>query len=170
MALGRNYHLFKKNPAVLDVGTGTGILAAFAAMQGATRVIAVDASGMTKWAEGLVHFNNLQDKITVIRSRIEDLADLPHDLTKVDMIVSEWMGYGLFNESVLDSVIIARKKFLKPGGIILPDTAVLKMAGSSWTREIGMRGPMGKRKLGIHTTFANSVARTEPHSLQKEVQ
>lgn len=41
----------------------------------------------------------------------------------VDVIVSEWMGYGLLCESMLQSVIHARDTWLKPGGAILPDIA-----------------------------------------------
>ena len=38
-----------------------------------------------------------------------------------DVIVSEWMGYGLFFESMLDTVLYARDKYLKPDGALLPD-------------------------------------------------
>lgn len=58
---------------------------------------------------------------------IEKLERLPVGQTaepgKVDVIVSEWMGYCLLYESMLDSVLYARDKFLVPGGAILPDTA-----------------------------------------------
>ena len=33
---------------------------------------------------------------------------------QVDVIISEWMGYFLVFESMLDSVLIARDRFLKP--------------------------------------------------------
>ena len=44
---------------------------------------------------------------------------LPVD--KVDLIVSEWMGYFLLYESMLDSVVFARDKYLAPGGACMPD-------------------------------------------------
>lgn len=50
---------------------------------------------------------------------------LPVD--KVDVIVSEWMGYFLFYESMLDTVLYARDKWLKEDGIILPDRASLSL-------------------------------------------
>lgn len=50
---------------------------------------------------------------------------LPVD--KVDIIISEWMGYFLFYESMLDTVIYARDKWLAPGGIIMPDKATLSL-------------------------------------------
>ena len=41
----------------------------------------------------------------------------------VDVIVSEWMGYGLLYESMLESVLFARDKFLKEGGVVFPSSA-----------------------------------------------
>jgi len=45
--------------------------------------------------------------VTIIKGKVEEVK-LPVD--KVDIIVSEWMGYFLFYESMLDTVIIARDK------------------------------------------------------------
>ena len=42
---------------------------------------------------------------------------LSSQVTKVDVIVSEWMGYFLLYESMLDSVIWARDKYLAEGGL-----------------------------------------------------
>ena len=43
----------------------------------------------------------------------------------VDVIVSEWMGYALLYESMLNSVLHARDKWLVPGGVLLPDQATI---------------------------------------------
>lgn len=48
------------------------------------------------------------------------------------MIGSEWMGYFLLYESMLDSVIYARDKFLSKNGILMPNLACLYLAGSSF--------------------------------------
>jgi predicted RNA methylase len=110
---------FIKGRVVLDVGCGTGVLAIFCAKAGAKKVYAVDASALTKSTEQIVRDNGLQDIITVIRCKAEDL-DLPE---KVDVIVSEWMGTMLVFESMLDAVIVTRDKWLKDGGLMLPGTA-----------------------------------------------
>lgn len=36
------------------------------------------------------------------------------------MIISEWMGFYLLHESMLESVIMARDRFLRPQGLMLP--------------------------------------------------
>ena len=45
---------------------------------------------------------------------------LPHS---IDVLLSEWMGYCLLYELMLSSVLLARDRWLKPGGAIIPDTA-----------------------------------------------
>lgn len=44
------------------------------------------------------------------------------------MIISEWMGYFLLRESMFDSVIVARDKWLKPGGCMFPSHATMSIA------------------------------------------
>ncbi|PBK95719.1 S-adenosyl-L-methionine-dependent methyltransferase [Armillaria gallica] len=105
-----------EDAVVLDVGCGTGILSLFAARGGAKRVYAVDASDIAEKAEKIIKVNGMEDIITVIRGKIEDLT-IPE---KVDIIISEWMGYALLYESMLDSVLSARDRFLRPGGIMAP--------------------------------------------------
>ncbi|KAI0036261.1 S-adenosyl-L-methionine-dependent methyltransferase [Vararia minispora EC-137] len=110
---------------VLDVGCGTGILSLFAAKAGAAHVYAVDASGIADRARAIVRANGYEDTITVIRGKVEDIV-LP-DGAQVDVIVSEWMGYALLYESMLDSVLAARDRFLKPGGVLAPSQARMEL-------------------------------------------
>ncbi len=112
-----------ENKVVLDVGCGTGVLSIFSAKAGAKKVYAVDGcKRIADLATKLVASNNFSDTITVINAKVEDL-ELPE---KVDVIVSEWMGYCLIYESMFQSVLLARDKFLKEGGLILPEKAVIK--------------------------------------------
>lgn len=97
----------------------------FCAKAGAKLVIAVDKSEiMTKAMENVFH-NGLQDKITCIKGAMEEVV-LPVD--QVDIIVSEWMGYFLLYEAMLPSVLYARDKYLKPGGLMVPSSMTMWMA------------------------------------------
>jgi type I protein arginine methyltransferase len=87
----KNKHLFK-DKIVLDVGSGTGVLSMFAALSGAKHVYAIDMANIVEKSKLIVAENNLSDKITPIKGKIEEI-DLPVD--KVDIIISEWMGYFL---------------------------------------------------------------------------
>lgn len=49
-------------------------------------------------------------------------------MEKVDIIISEWMGYFLLYESMFDSVLFARDKWLAPDGILMPDKATMFIA------------------------------------------
>ena len=49
--------------------------------------------------------------IKVIKGKIEDI-ELPDGIEKVDIIIAEWMGFCLFHDSIIQSVIYARDKFL----------------------------------------------------------
>jgi len=119
-----NKHLFK-DKTVLDVGCGTGILSMFCARAGAAKVIAVDNSSIIDKARENVFANKLADKITCLRGKIEEVT-LP--VPQVDIIVSEWMGYCLLFEAMLDSVLWARDHYLRPDGLMIPSHCTLHIA------------------------------------------
>lgn len=118
-----NKHLFR-DKVVLDVGCGTGIMSLFAARSGAKKVFAVDNSDIADQARQIVQDNNLSDTVVVIKGKVEEI-ELP--VEKVDIIISEWMGYCLLYESMLQSVLIARDRWLVEDGILLPDKAIINL-------------------------------------------
>ena len=77
------------------------------------------------FAEEIIKRNGLTSKITVIKGKMEEVT-LP--VQKVDIIISEWMGYFLLYESMLDSVLWARDKYLVAGGKMLPDKCSIYLA------------------------------------------
>lgn len=94
----------------------------FAAKAGAARVFAVECSNIVDYAREIVAANKLDHIITVIKGKVEEI-DLP--VPKVDIIISEWMGYCLFYESMLDTVLFARDKWLANDGMMFPDRCTL---------------------------------------------
>ncbi|KAK1312062.1 putative protein arginine N-methyltransferase 1 [Acorus calamus] len=117
----QNTFLFK-DKVVLDVGAGTGILSLFCAKAGAKHVYAVECSQMAIMAKEIVQTNGYSDVITVLNGKIEEI-ELP--VAHVDIIISEWMGYFLLFENMLNTVLYARDKWLINDGIVLPDKASL---------------------------------------------
>uniref|UniRef100_A0A672MMX6 type I protein arginine methyltransferase n=1 Tax=Sinocyclocheilus grahami TaxID=75366 RepID=A0A672MMX6_SINGR len=112
-----------RSHVVLDVGCGTGILSFFAVQAGARKVYAVEGSSVAKYAEILVQTNNLSNKITVLSGKIEEVC-CPE---KVDVIISEPMGYMLLNERMLESYLHA-KNWLKPKGMMFPTQGDIHLA------------------------------------------
>uniref|UniRef100_A0A7R9U1C9 type I protein arginine methyltransferase n=1 Tax=Pinguiococcus pyrenoidosus TaxID=172671 RepID=A0A7R9U1C9_9STRA len=120
-----------RNPAdfqdkvVLDVGTGTGILAFFAVQAGARKVYAVEASDMAMCAQALVESNDFaKGVIEVVKGKMEEI-ELPE---KVDIVISEPIGFLLVHERMLESYVVARDRFLKPNGLMMPTTGSIVCA------------------------------------------
>ncbi len=125
-----------RNKIVLDIGCGTGILSMFCAKAGAKKVIAVDNSDILVQAKENVKLNGFDDVITCVRGKIEALIEtngLP--LAKgetVDVVVSEWMGYALFFETMLPSVMEARDAIMTPRtGTMYPNIAKIFLEGAN---------------------------------------
>lgn len=112
---------------VIDVGSGTGLLAIFSARAGAKRVVAVEASRLAHFLRQIVEASaEARDVVEVKECRAEDLSLGSEKVA--DVIVSEWMGYALLFENMLPSVIAVRNKYLKPEGLMLPSRCRLQVA------------------------------------------
>ena len=112
---------------VLDVGTGTGVLAIWAAQAGARAVYAIEQSpAVAACARLMAEHHDVGDVVHVVEGAVE-AVELPVDA--VDIVVSEWMGYFLLRESMVESVLYARDKWLKKdGGALYPSHARLLLA------------------------------------------
>ena len=109
---------------VLDVGAGTGIMGMLAVQAGASKVYAVEPTGIAGLARQLIERNGMADRIELIESTVESV-ELPE---RVDAVVGEWMGcYGV-DENLLAPMVVARDRWLKPGGAVLPEVVTAWLA------------------------------------------
>ena len=101
---------------VLDIGTGTGVLALAAAQAGARRVYAIESGSMADVAQANFDASAYADRITLIRgwSTQVELPEL------ADVVVSEIIGNDPLGEGVIPVILDARKRLLKPGARYLP--------------------------------------------------
>ena len=109
---------------VVDVGSGTGILSMLCAKQCKPKhIYAVEANRyIADLSRAIIEQNELQDIITVINKPVEevDLSDWKHPGEKASVVLSEWMGFYLVHEAMLDSVLWARDFLCEPGALLLP--------------------------------------------------
>lgn len=122
-----------KDKIVLDVGCGTGILSLFAARSGASKVVGIECGSIARHAANIVRDNGFSNIVEIVQGRLEELP-LQALEGRVDVIVSEWMGYGLYFENMLSSVLVARDRFLKPGGCLVPSSCSLEVCAVSCSR------------------------------------
>jgi type I protein arginine methyltransferase len=101
---------------LIDLGTGTGVLAMFAAHHQA-RVYALDHCDIIDTAEQVARANGLGDRIEFVRRNSTEFTP-PQ---RVDMILHEQIGNAVFNEQMFQNMIDLRKRALKPGGRVLPN-------------------------------------------------
>lgn len=100
---------------VVDLGTGTGVLALMASKAGAEKVYAVEHSDVIEVAEEIARLNGVTN-IEFVRANSREFV--PPE--PVDVIVHEQMGDELFNENMLQNILDLRDRVLRPGGRILP--------------------------------------------------
>ena len=99
---------------VVDLGTGTGLLAIAAAQAGAGTVIGIERTAVANRARALAAANNAQVKVVQCGSDDIRLARL------VDVLVSECLGLAGLGGAMIGAVKRARDRWLKPGGVVIP--------------------------------------------------
>ncbi len=112
----------KDGSSVLDIGSGTGLWAIMAAKLGASRVVAIEKDGlMCGVIRRLAEENGVGDRVTVVEGMSNEVV-LDE---KFDVVVSETIGHMIFDEDVVEIMIDARERFLKPGGVMIPERVAL---------------------------------------------
>jgi SAM-dependent methyltransferase len=114
----------KPGAVVLDIGTGTGIFALLACKLGARRVYAVEPSDAIDVAREIALANGCGDSIEFIQAVSTEIT-LPE---RADVIVSDLRGVLPFYERHLPAIEDARRRFLAPGGVLIPRRDTVSLA------------------------------------------
>lgn len=161
--------LVRPGDVVVDLGTGTGILALFACQAGAHTVYALEPTRWSDVASKVIAENGFADRVQVIQAKSSSV-ELPE---KADVLVSECMQTFFFDERMFLDVLEARDRFLVDGGRIIPSQATLLMAPvelsalyddwvTRWTSRMQADYGLDFRPLE-EIALANTLTRSIPH-------
>lgn len=122
-----------KDRVVLDIGTGKdAILARFCVAAGARKVYAIEYKDNTYHAaQNLLRKLGLQEKIILVKGHSTEV-ELPQ---KVDVCVSELIG-NIGGTEAVAPLLNDAQRFLKEGGVMIPQRSVTKIAAISLPDEI----------------------------------
>lgn len=108
--------IIKGKTAVADIGSGTGLLGFLASRLGAKEVYLYEHAPVMALAQKLAKDNKIKN-CHFIHGHSTEIENPP----KVDLIVSETLGNFAFEEQIIETIEDA-KRFLKPGGAIIPQS------------------------------------------------
>jgi Ribosomal protein L11 methyltransferase (PrmA)/Arginine methyltransferase oligomerization subdomain len=109
---------------VLDLGSGTGILGLFALKAGASRVYAIDGSGLTQLAREIFAANGFADRAVCIKG-LSTRVELPE---KVNVIVGDLIGRFGIDGGLVEYFADARRRMAQPGVRTVPSKVDLLVA------------------------------------------
>lgn len=168
---------FAPGRRVLDIGTGSGLLAMMAARAGAARVYACEENAMlAAAARRVIAANGLADRITVF-DRHSGKLDRMRDLDGgVDLVVSEVFADCVVGEGVLSSLAHARAHLAAPDALFLPERASVMVALADFSAPADSVGMIEGFDLSGFTPHLNPrryvfpddpalTLRSDPHEL-----
>ena len=109
---------------VLDLGSGTGLLALLAAKAGARHVYAIEQSPIAEVAQEMIDANGLSERITLLRGLSYDI-ELPE---RADVFISETLGAWGADEGIATIMADAMTRLATPGARLVPESVTLRLA------------------------------------------
>lgn len=143
----------KPGDVVADLGTGTGVLAIAARRAGASKVWAIDHDPIVKVAEAIARDNGV-DGITFVQQHSREVV-LPEP---VDVIVSECFGPLAVGGSMIPALIDARRRWLKPGGRMVPRSVSIFVAPVETKAAYAYVSGFAKQRYGLAWHAAHELA------------
>jgi protein arginine N-methyltransferase 1 len=110
------FRVVRPGDVVIDLGAGAGILGMHACVAGAARVYAIECTDIVDLIPGIAAANGFGDRV-IVRKGLSFDVDLPE---RADVIVASMLDSFGINNNLLEIVADARRRLLKPGGIIIP--------------------------------------------------
>lgn len=145
---------------VLDIGTGTGLLAMMAAKAGAASVAACEADPViADHAREIVALNGLSDRIRVIAKHSTALAIGPDLPRRANLLITETFSSDLLSEGILASLEHAHRELLTENVVVIPRraTAVAHLAGGANIEALLFAGNPHGFDLAPFNDFAPSL-------------
>jgi precorrin-6B methylase 2 len=147
---------------VVDIGTGTGILATCAAKAGARQVYAVESSGIAEVAARMFEANGVAERVMLVRRRSTS-ATLP-ELASV--LVTETIGNDPLDEQLLEIIADAKHRLLAPGARIIPSAIQIYAVAVDIPRTLLEKHVFTARKLeGYRAVYEMNFEVLEDHRL-----
>ena len=149
---------------VVDLGAGTGILGLLAARAGAAEIISIEASSLIGVARDICRANPTSSRFTFVKAH--SLA--AEVAVRADVVLADQVAPLGFEARIVEVFTDARKRFLRPGGLMVPGTISLFLAPVETAEGWQHVSSWEERPEGFDVTPFRAIAANTFHHVQFE--